>query len=106
MWPWLAILRSRFGRAGLLLPQNVFGLAWSGAMTARRLAALVRCLPLGLNEIYLHPATSDRFDGAVSGYRHAEGFCALTAPNAIEAARGTRVRLGGYVDFDAARAVA
>jgi len=104
--PWLAILRSRFGRAGLLVPQNVFGLAWSGAMTAARLAALLRCLPQGLNEVYLHPATSDRFDGAVSGYRHAEEFAALTAPDVIAAARGTRARLGGYSDFDAARAAA
>jgi hopanoid biosynthesis associated protein HpnK len=104
--PWLAILRSRFDRAGLLVPQSVFGLAWSGAMNARRLAALLRHLPLGLNEIYLHPATSDRFDGAVSGYRHAEEFAALTAPEVIEAARETRARLGGYADFDMARAAA
>jgi hopanoid biosynthesis associated protein HpnK len=104
--PWLAILRSRFGRAGLLVPQSAFGLAWSGAMNARRLAALLRHLPLGLNEIYLHPATSDRFDGAVSGYRYAEEFAALTAPDVIEAARETRVGLGGYADFDIARAVA
>ena len=104
--PWSAVLRSRFDRAGLLVPQNVFGLAWSGAMTTNRVAALLRRLPLGLNEIYLHPATSDRFDGAVSGYRHAEEFAALTAPDVIEAARGTRARLGGYADFDAARAAA
>src|SRR5262249_62345563 len=70
--PFAAILRSRFRRAGLLIPENVFGLAWSGQMTACRVAALLGHLPTSLTEIYLHPATSDQFDGAVSGYRYEE----------------------------------
>jgi hypothetical protein len=35
-------------------PDQVFGLAWSGAMTDR-LAGLI-LLPEGLSEIYMHPA--------------------------------------------------
>jgi len=104
--PWAAILKSRFEKAGLLVPQSVFGLAWSGAMTARRLAALLQHLPPGLNEIYLHPATSDSFEGAAPGYHYAEEFAALTAPSTIEEVRRTRARLGGFADFDAARALA
>jgi hopanoid biosynthesis associated protein HpnK len=104
--PWLGALRARFEQADLLVPQSVFGLAWSGAMVARRLDALLRCLPEGLNEIYLHPATSDRFDGAVPGYRYAEELAALTAPNIVEATHRTQARRGGYADFDVARACA
>jgi len=104
--PWLRALRSRVEDADLLAPQNVFGLAWSGAMVAPRLEALLQCLPQGLNEIYLHPATSDRFDGAVPGYRYAEELAALTAPNIVEATQRTQVRRGGYADFDAAKACA
>jgi len=104
--PWIGALRLRFEEAGLLVPQSVFGLAWSGAMVARRLGALLRCLPQGLNEIYLHPATSDHFDGAVPGYRYVEELAALTAPNIVEATRRARARRGGYADFDVARACA
>ena len=102
--PWVAILRRRFRRAGLLVPENVFGLAWSGQMTAGRVAALVGHLPVGLNEIYLHPATRDQFDGAVSGYGYAEELVALTAAGTVDAVRRTNVRLGGYADFASARA--
>jgi hopanoid biosynthesis associated protein HpnK len=104
--PWLRALRLKLQQADLLVPQSVFGLAWSGAMVARRLDALLRCLPQGLNEIYLHPATSDRFDGAVPGYRYLEELGALIAPNIVEAARSAPFRRGGYADFDVVRACA
>jgi len=97
--PWLKILKTRCERAGLLTPQYVFGLAWSGAMSARRLSSLLRCLPHGLSEIYLHPATSDQFAGAAPGYRYAEEFAALISPNVLDAAKRTRVRRGGFADF-------
>ena len=51
-------------RAGLLIPDAVFGLAWSGAMTAARLRGLITHLPDGLSEIYLHPATAGSFEVA------------------------------------------
>jgi hopanoid biosynthesis associated protein HpnK len=100
--PWLKALRSKCERAGMLVPHSVFGLAWSGAMVPRRLGALLGHLPQGLSEIYLHPATSDRFDGAAPGYRYAEELAALTAPEIVAATQGTP--RGGYADFNPARA--
>jgi hopanoid biosynthesis associated protein HpnK len=95
--PWAALLERRARRAGLRTPDAVFGLAWSGAMTTSRLLGLLRHLPEGRSEIYLHPATTDDFPGHAPDYRYAEELAALISPHVILAARD--VRLGGYTDF-------
>ena len=97
--PWTALLRRQFGRAGLLTPDNVFGLAWSGAMTTSRLASLLDHLPAGLSEIYLHPATANEFTGSAPGYRYIEEYVALTAPVAVDGIKRNGIRLGGFADF-------
>jgi hopanoid biosynthesis associated protein HpnK len=97
--PWARLSRRNLRKAGLLTPDYVFGLAWSGAMTAPRLKGLIEHLPEGLSEIYLHPATAGGFSGAAPGYRYAEEFAALTHASVVTAAREAGVRLGGFVDF-------
>ncbi len=96
--PWAAWLRQRARRAGLTTADAVFGLAWSGAMTATRLAAVVGRLPAGVVEIYLHPAERDTFAGAAPGYRYAEEFAALCDAGCIAAVRRSGYMLGGYAD--------
>ena len=96
--PWAALLRRRARRAGLTAPDAVFGLAWSGAMTEARVSGLLRYLPDGLTEIYLHPATASGFAGCAPGYRYADELSALIAPASVEAARACGARLGGYAD--------
>ena len=97
--PWARLLRRRLGKAGITTPDQVFGLAWSGAMTAPRLAGLLAHLPEGLSEIYLHPAKAGGFPGAAPGYRYAEELAALTDPAVITAAGSTGIRRGGFADF-------
>jgi chitin disaccharide deacetylase len=93
---WARLLR-RQGR-DLVMPDAVFGLAWTGAMTADRLAGLLDRLPPGLIEIYAHPATADAFAGSAPGYRYTDELAALTDPGVIAAARrGDHVR-GGFSD--------
>jgi chitin disaccharide deacetylase len=96
--PWVSWLRARARRAGLLTADAVFGLAWSGAMTATRLAALAGRLPAGLVEIYLHPAVTDGFPGAAPGYRYADEFAALCDAACLAAVRRSGYALGGYAD--------
>lgn len=96
---WAALARRRFRRAGLLVPDQVFGLAWSGAMTAGRLRGLIDNLPGGLSEIYLHPATAGGFEGAAAGYGYAAELAALIAPEVIDAVKGGGARRGGFLDF-------
>ena len=96
---WAQLLRRRFAAAGMTTPDQVFGLAWSGAMTSPRLAGLIAHLPEGLSEIYLHPAKTARFAGAAPGYRYEEELAAVTDPAVIEAARRSGAQRGGFSDF-------
>lgn len=89
-------LKDRLWSAGLWSPDQVFGLCWSGAMHARRVAGLIDNLPDGVSEIYLHPATS-AYAGSTSGYRYAEEFRALLAREIVDRARG--MQLGNFGDF-------
>ena len=96
--PWALLLRRRMRAAGLLAPDCVFGLWWSGQMTAGRLAGLIRNLPDGLSEIYLHPATGP-YAGSALGYRYREEFSALLSAEVRTACRDASLQLGGFRDF-------
>jgi hopanoid biosynthesis associated protein HpnK len=96
--PFALALRRRVRAMGLIAPDHVFGLRWSGQMTRERLGALVAGLPEGLSEIYLHPATGP-YPGAAPGYRYREEMEALMTPAVIAACRDSSVRTGGFSDF-------
>jgi chitin disaccharide deacetylase len=98
LMPWQKLLRARARRAGLLVPDAVFGLAWSGAMTPDRLAGILGRLPPGLVEIYLHPATSNDFAGSAPGYCYTEELAALTDARCMRALRQSGRRPGGFGD--------
>ncbi len=76
------LLRRQVETAGMAAPDAVFGLAWSGHMTERRLLALLPALPTGDVEIYFHPAT--HADATVTrlmpDYEHAAELAALVSP--------------------------
>jgi len=97
--PWARLLRARARRGGVVVPDHVFGVAWSGAMTEARMIGLLAHLPRGLTEIYTHPAISGGFEGAISTYRYADELAALTAPSVVAAARACGAKLGGFADF-------
>lgn len=99
MRPWTALLSRRARAAGLCTPDSVFGLRWSGGMTAARLEGLLRRLPSGMTEIYTHPAMSDDFVGHAPGYRYRDELAALTDARVIEAVRDSACRVGGYTDL-------
>jgi hopanoid biosynthesis associated protein HpnK len=99
--PWAAWLRRRVRAAGLVTADAVFGLAWSGAMTKPRVEALLRRLPPGVVEIYLHPGTQNNFAGAAPGYRYTDEFAALCDPDCIAAVRQSGFAVGGYSDVQA-----
>src|SRR5690242_16210463 len=103
--PFALALRRRLVAANLLVAERTFGLRWSGQMTRARLAGIVRHLPEGVSEIYLHPATGP-YPGAARGYRYAEELQALTAPEVIAACRDPSLRLGGYGEFAASQSAA
>jgi chitin disaccharide deacetylase len=96
--PFARALRGRFRRAGIAAPDQVFGLAWSGAMRAERLSGLITHLPDGLSEIYMHPATG-AYPGSAPGYEYAAELAALTDPRMAGLIEAGDIRLGGFGDF-------
>ena len=91
-----ARLKDRLWVSRIWSPDQVFGLAWSGAMNTKRVAALLDNLPDGVSEIYLHPALS-AYPGSAPGYRYSDELTALLAPEVIE--RAGHLRRGRFADF-------
>jgi chitin disaccharide deacetylase len=92
------VQRARLKRALVAAPDQVFGLAWSGAMTRSRLQGLIAHLPEGVTEIYMHPATASDFPGAAPGYRYQEELDALTSPELRRQIAAAGVASGGFAD--------
>jgi hopanoid biosynthesis associated protein HpnK len=97
--PYASLLGRAARRAGLRTADAVFGLAWSGAMTAPRVEGVLRVLPEGLSELYTHPGTGGGFAGHAPGYRYADELAALTSPEAVALIERGDIALGGYADF-------
>jgi hopanoid biosynthesis associated protein HpnK len=97
-YPWIRLLKRRVRKRNFVTCDQMFGLAWSGAMTERRVKGILSHLPEGVSEMYVHPATSDRFAGATPGYRYADELAALTAPAVKTLARAAAARTGGFMD--------
>jgi len=95
---WARLVRARLRRAGMLVPDQVFGLAWSGAMTADRMRGILERLPDGLTEIYTHPATG-AYPGSAPGYDYRGELAALLEPLAKTILTRERVALGHFADF-------
>lgn len=97
-FPWSFLLRCRAIAVGLSVSDRVFGLRWSGAMTRDRLSGLIRHLPDGVSEIYLHPAMGP-FEGSAPGYRYRDELDALCDPGIVTQVKEDRILTGGYSDF-------
>ena len=87
-----------FRRAGIAAPDQVFGLAWSGAMRASRLIGILSNLPKGLTEIYMHPARGT-FPGSAPDYEYRAELAALIDPRMPGLIASGDIRLGGFSDF-------
>lgn len=96
---WAKVLRRRLRRASVTVPDQVFGLAWSGALTSAKLRPLLDRLPPGLTEIYAHPALGP-YPGSAPGYLYAEELGALIDPLAKAAITRNGIACGRFTDFD------
>lgn len=76
------VLRTQARRAGVRTNDYAFGIAWSGHMTAERVTRLARNLPLGLSEIYFHPAShrNAQLTRLMPNYEHEAELAALLDP--------------------------
>jgi hopanoid biosynthesis associated protein HpnK len=100
--PAVAALRRRLRHAGLATNDQVFGIAWSGAMVEERILALLPHLPPGVSEIYCHPATRDTpaLAAAMPGYRPTAELAALLSPEVRRRVAELGISLVGYGDIE------
>jgi len=102
--PWLALMRRRLDRAGVAYNDHVFGLRHSGGMDESVMLEILRDLPAGLSEVYLHPASHGHITDSMADYRHADELAALLSPR-VRQAIAERYRLcEGFSDPAAAAA--
>ncbi len=87
--PWLALMRRRIRRAGLVSNDWILGMSDDGRMGSAWLLRAIDSLPEGVTELGFHPAVRD-FDGAdplTRSYRRTEELQALTSPGVAAALR-------------------
>jgi chitin disaccharide deacetylase len=67
-------------------------------MSKHRLLQLIRALPSGVSEIFLHPATGS-YTGSAPNYRYRDELAALIDSEVVAACRARFITWGGYGDF-------
>ncbi len=99
--PWIARVRARLDRAGIVHNDYVVGIADSGRMHEGVWLAALADLPDGVGEIYCHPAVAG--EGVLShgmrAYRHEDELRALLSADVAEAIQKVGVRVGGFGDL-------
>jgi hopanoid biosynthesis associated protein HpnK len=105
LWPMIALMRARVGRAGIGANDYVFGMRDTGHMTAARMLQFLRHLPDGVSEVYCHPATGPwpGMDPAMADYRLEEELAALLDPAAGVAARESGAVISGFTELSPSR---
>jgi hopanoid biosynthesis associated protein HpnK len=98
---WVELLRRKLMRAGIAINNQLFGLAWSGAMTEARFLSLLPHLPDGVTEVYFHPASrpSSSLARTMPNYRHVEEFAALLSGAVRQRIVESGISLISYLDI-------
>lgn len=95
---WARRLQRRLRKAGMLVPDQVVGLAWTGQFTPERMRAALSDLRDGLTEIYTHPATGP-YPGSAPGYDYTGELAALLDPLAAAAITNHMAAHGDFRTF-------
>ena len=100
MKSWLALMRRQLDHHGIFYNDRVFGITHSGAMDENAwLDILARLPPVGLTEVYGHPATRGRFPRSAVNYRHADELAALLSSRVRAAIEERGLLRGGFLAF-------
>jgi hopanoid biosynthesis associated protein HpnK len=102
--PWLALMRRRMDKAGIFYNNHVFGIRHSGSMDEAALLDILRDLPDGLSELYLHPAARGGLIASMADYRHADELAALLSPRVRDTIAERYLLCRGFADPAAAPA--
>ena len=100
--PWLALMRRRMDRADIGYNDHVFGIRHTGAMDEATMLDILRDLPDGLSELYLHPAAHEGLVASMAEYRHADELAALLSPRVRDTIAARYLLCRGFADPAAA----
>ena len=100
--PWLALMRRRMDQADISYNDHVFGIRHSGAMDEATMLDILRDLPDGLSELYLHPAAHGGLIASMAEYRHADELAALLSPRVRDTIAERYLLCRGFADPAAA----
>ena len=94
-------LRNRLRKIDLSFNDYVFGLCDSGAMSEQRLLDLLDQMPVGISEVYCHPATRrwEGPDNLPDDYRVMEEFEALISARVRAKVQRCGIRIGSYAEI-------
>lgn len=98
--PWLWWLKNRISHAGLVSNDHVFGLSKTGRMREAALLQTIETLPVGVSEVYLHPAVANRITKSMASYDHVGEFEALTSPRVRAALEKAGISRISYSDLE------
>jgi hopanoid biosynthesis associated protein HpnK len=99
--PWLALMRWRIKRAGMVCNDQIYGLSDTGCMDQATLLGILQRIPEGASEVFFHPATqspADQETGA-TGYHYQEEYAALVHPQSQQAVRAHGISLVAFRDL-------
>jgi hopanoid biosynthesis associated protein HpnK len=101
LWPWMALLKLRIRCTGLASNDFVFGFHDTGHMRTHLFARFIHSLPLGVTEIYCHPASRrcPEIDSTMLDYEHVEEFQALISPEVKTALKVCGVQTFAFSDL-------
>jgi hypothetical protein len=91
-------MRWRMKEAGITYNDHVFGLRHSGSMDESVMLDILKQLPPGLSEVYLHPASHGHITESMVDYRHADELAALLSPRVRETIAERYVLCDGFSD--------
>jgi hopanoid biosynthesis associated protein HpnK len=99
--PWIAPVRARLDRYGIMHNDHVAGAARSGLFDEAAFIDALARLPPGVNEIYCHPAEwgPGALTPSMAHYRHADELAALLSPRVATAIEATGAMRGGFSDI-------
>jgi hopanoid biosynthesis associated protein HpnK len=105
LFPWLALLRARALRSGLVVNDSMFGMGDSGHMTVDRFLRIIDQLPDGLSEVYFHPAAGQwrEGDALTEAYERQGELAALTSPLVAAALRRNGIDCTSFGEVAAGR---
>jgi hopanoid biosynthesis associated protein HpnK len=85
--PWMRLMKYLLRRARINHNDAIFGMADSGAMSLDLVLRFLQNLPVGVTELYFHPATGrcKEIDLTMPSYQHEKEFRALTSEVLLQA---------------------